>query len=441
MSTTATAGRRAPLADAALRIQPDSRLVTLTRQGYQRAFDEIVRRYRSRLVAFAGGVVPAHRAEDVVQDGLARAWLALSESDREIELRPWLYRIVRNGALNSRRDERVHERIDDDFDGVPQPPDVAQRREDLSQLISGLQALPANQREAIVRREMEGAGHEQIAADLNTTPGGVRQLIYRARTTLRDGLGLLVPVPLLRSLLEISTVEATTGAVSTGAAAAGGIGAALKAGTVVAVTAVAVGAGVAIKDRDGGPGQKAEASSREQGSRGGDDSTSTAGSEPATATVSPGAATTSADSGPGPSDDSGGSGSAGDDDGPETEGNSGPGSRPDSGAGDDHSGSSGSGSSGGGSDDADSSGSGSSGSGSSGSGSSGSDSSGSGSSGSGSGGSGSSGSGSSGSGSGGSGSSGPGSGDPEVEEPDEPEPPEPPEQESSDGEDSSSGPG
>ena len=45
----------------------DSRLVTLSREGHERAFDEIVRRYREPLVSFAGTIVPAHLAEDVLR--------------------------------------------------------------------------------------------------------------------------------------------------------------------------------------------------------------------------------------------------------------------------------------------------------------------------------------------------------------------------------------
>ena len=47
-------GRRR-LADAAIRCQPDSRLVGLMRDGHHRAFDEIVRRYRAQLDALAAG--------------------------------------------------------------------------------------------------------------------------------------------------------------------------------------------------------------------------------------------------------------------------------------------------------------------------------------------------------------------------------------------------
>ena len=87
----------------ALRTQPDRRLVTLVREGYEPAFEEIVRRYRKPLDRFAA-VVRRRRSEDVTQDAFSKALLALRGSEQEIELRPWLYRIVRNTALNDLRD-------------------------------------------------------------------------------------------------------------------------------------------------------------------------------------------------------------------------------------------------------------------------------------------------------------------------------------------------
>src|SRR4051812_21495153 len=97
----------------ALRCQPDSRLVALTREGSDAAFEEVVGRYRRRLVSFAAGIVPPHRAEDVVQESFVRAFASMRDqgADAEINLRPWLYTIVRNRALNDLRDEPAHEHL------------------------------------------------------------------------------------------------------------------------------------------------------------------------------------------------------------------------------------------------------------------------------------------------------------------------------------------
>jgi RNA polymerase sigma factor (sigma-70 family) len=240
------------LAGAAIRFQPDSRLVRLVREGHDLAFEEIVRRYRSQLVAFAGAIVPRDHAEDVVQESLAKAHRALGRDAAEVKLRPWLYTIVRNRALNALRDEPTYEHLDENFDGVPQPPDVAARREELAAVIAGVQSLPGPQREALVSRALEGRSHAEIAASLGTTPGAVRGLIYRARTTLRDGVGLLIPIPVLRALLGSASMgsdAANAGGAAAAGLAAGGGGVALKAGATLGVAVIAVGSGLAIQHR------------------------------------------------------------------------------------------------------------------------------------------------------------------------------------------------
>jgi RNA polymerase sigma factor (sigma-70 family) len=248
----------APLASAAIRCQPDSRLVMLTREGHEQAFAEIVRRYRSGLVGFAAAIVSPNRAEDVVQDALMKAYAALPSSDAEIQLRPWLYTIVRNRALNVLRDNREHEHLDENYDGVPQPPDVAARREELAALVGQVKALPEAQRKALVQRELEGRSHAEIANTLGATPGAVRGLIFRARTSLRDATGMLIPPPLLRMLLNIGAPGEAAGAGGAGGTAAlltgSGGGVVFKAGGALVIGALALGGGVALRDHAGGHG-------------------------------------------------------------------------------------------------------------------------------------------------------------------------------------------
>jgi len=247
---------------ALLRLQPDGRLVTLVREGHAQAFDEIGRRYRSPLVRFACAFVPHGRAEDVVQEAMLRAYHALCDSDTEIALRPWLYRIVRNGAISELRTVRPYEQLDEQLDGVPQPPDVLERKDRLRELVAGIGDLPAAQRAALVKSELEGESHEDIARELDTTEGGVRQLIFRARTALRTGIGLLLPMPVLRLLL--SAVEApaagvTAGGVATGTAAAAG-GGPVKIGATIVATLAVLGSGATLELDSGG--QKSSAPDR-----------------------------------------------------------------------------------------------------------------------------------------------------------------------------------
>ena len=286
----------------ALRAQPDRRLVTLVREGYEAAFEEIVRRYGRPLTRYAAAIVGS-RSEDVTQDALSKALLALRRDDeKEIELRPWLYRIVRNTALNDLRDRPpTTEILEEAIAAGRGTAAEAEEREQLQELIERLRALPERQRAAIVMREFEGLSHEEIAAALGLSGGGARQVIFRAREALRSGAGMLLPLPLMRMLLEHGT-EATTagaggaaGALAAGAAG-GGASAALKAGAVAAIIAGSVGTGIAIQ-HDHGNGEEADAAIISGGPGAKDSSGAT-----------PQAATTSTRSSGESGDDSGGPG-------------------------------------------------------------------------------------------------------------------------------------
>jgi len=229
----------------ALRAQPDRRLVDLVRNGYEAAFEEIVRRYRRPLDRFAAAIVGG-RSEDVTQDAFSKALLALRGSEAEIELRPWLYRIVRNTALNDLRDRGpAPEELAETLPGGRSAAAEVEAREEIRELMSRLQALPEPQRAALVMRELEGLSHEEIAAALGVSGGAARQAIFRARAALRDGLGLLLPMPVLRALSEHGG-DAVGAGVGTGVAAG-----ALKVGLATVLVAGTVGAGVAIDRHHG----------------------------------------------------------------------------------------------------------------------------------------------------------------------------------------------
>jgi RNA polymerase sigma factor (sigma-70 family) len=411
-----------------LRSQSDERLVDLVRAGSEPAFEAIVARYRGPLLRYCRRILPDTRAEDAVQQTFVNAFAALHRDDAHIDLRPWLYRIAHNTALNALRDRALaHAELDEQIDGVERPDQAVERSHGLREVISAVQALPERQRDAVVLRELEGRSYEEIAGELGVSGGAVRQLLNRARTTLRAGLTAITPTPLL---IRLGSEEGEpTAARISELVGAGGAGAlATKVAATALVTGAVAGGVVTVEDNGGNrakadeePATTSDGASAKQAAATTGSSGSAAGEREDNDTSGRAGDDEDDDSSGGrergddaDADDSSGPGPGGDDD--HSGSNSGPGSGDDSD--DDHSGSNSGPGSGDAEDDASGSGSGS---GSGGSGSSGTGSGDGGSSGSGSGGSGSgfggsgseSGSGSSGSGSdsSGSGSSGPGSGD------------------------------
>ena len=182
-----------------LAVQSDQRLVELARQGHERAFEVLVERYRHPLLSYGRRLLGSDaRAEDVLQQSLLAAWLALERGAEVRDPRPWLYRIVHNAALNAMRaGDRDQRRL------LAAAPDRHTLEPDLGrgiavrETLAEVAALPALQREAILLTAVGGDSHEQVASALGISHGAVRGLLYRARATLRDAAAAVIPQPLI----------------------------------------------------------------------------------------------------------------------------------------------------------------------------------------------------------------------------------------------------
>jgi RNA polymerase sigma factor (sigma-70 family) len=177
---------RSPL----LRLQSDERLITLIRRGNHHAFEALVSRYQSRLLAFCRHMLSSREdAEDVLQEVFAAAFNAILADDRDINVRPWLYRIARNRSLNHLRKAQA---IGVDSMDVHlsehglTTADKVHRREEFRQLMSDVQDLPETQRTALLLREIDALSYEQIAEAMETTVPSVKSLLVRARVGLAE---------------------------------------------------------------------------------------------------------------------------------------------------------------------------------------------------------------------------------------------------------------
>jgi RNA polymerase sigma factor (sigma-70 family) len=179
-------GGRSPL----LRLQGDERLVALTRRGNQAAFEALVQRYESRLLAFCRHMLGSREdAEDVLQEVFAAAYNAMLADERPINARPWLYRIARNRCLNHlRRPVPVGQDSMDIFerDGGQTTSDAVHKREEFRQIVSDVQDLPETQRTALLLREIDALSYDQIAEAMETTIPSVKSLLVRARVSLAE---------------------------------------------------------------------------------------------------------------------------------------------------------------------------------------------------------------------------------------------------------------
>ena len=231
-----------------LSTQSDERLVDLVRAGSDPAFEAIVERYRRALMRYVSRLLPPERAEDVVQQSFVKAYEAMHRNSAELNLKPWLYRIAHNGALNALRDRSAaHAELSDTIDGVERPDQAFERSVGLRELVVAVQALPERQRSAILLREMEGRSYEEIATALGVTDGAVRQLLNRARNTLRAAAASVIPMPLVDRVASSESTDPVTARVAELVGLGGGA-LAMKVCATALVTGAVVGGAAVVPD-------------------------------------------------------------------------------------------------------------------------------------------------------------------------------------------------
>jgi RNA polymerase sigma factor (sigma-70 family) len=172
----------------ATRLLSDDRLAERATEGDERAFAAIYRRYHQDLYRFCLAIVGnSADAQDALQNTMVKVLRGLPGEQRRIELKPWLYRIAHNEAVELVRRRRPTEVLDPELltrgGGLAED---AELRERLRRLIADLEQLPERQRGALVMRELAGLDYAEIAAALGTSPAVARQTLYEARLSLRQ---------------------------------------------------------------------------------------------------------------------------------------------------------------------------------------------------------------------------------------------------------------
>jgi RNA polymerase sigma factor (sigma-70 family) len=143
-------------------------------------------RYCARLM---GSVIDG---EDVVQDTMAKALAALDEIANMPQLRPWLFRIAHNRALDLlrsravRRAEPIEAASDVADQTSPDPMETLMRQEAVETAVSRFAELPLMQRSVVVLKDVLDEPLKDIADLLNLTVDGVKAHLARGRTRLRE---------------------------------------------------------------------------------------------------------------------------------------------------------------------------------------------------------------------------------------------------------------
>jgi RNA polymerase sigma-70 factor (ECF subfamily) len=195
-------------------------LLAAARGGDEDSFGRLVEPRRAELQAHCYRMLGSvHDAEDALQDALLRAWRGLPRFESRSSLRSWLYRIATNTCLDvvAKRPKRVlpidygpgadpHDAPgaplvesvwvepypDEELgleDGFAGPEATYEQRESVElAFVAALQHLPANQRAALILREVLGFSAREVAESLETSVASVNSALQRARKTVDEKL-------------------------------------------------------------------------------------------------------------------------------------------------------------------------------------------------------------------------------------------------------------
>jgi RNA polymerase sigma factor (sigma-70 family) len=166
----------------------DDRLAQRATRGDRQAFAAIYRRHHQGLYRFCLAILGNPQdAQDALQNTMVKVLRSLPGEERDVRLKPWLYRIAHNESVELLRRRRPTAQIDvEQAAPTAHLAETAETRERLRSLIADLEQLPERQRGALVMRELAGLSFEEIGAALGASGAVARQTVYEARLNVRQ---------------------------------------------------------------------------------------------------------------------------------------------------------------------------------------------------------------------------------------------------------------
>ena len=182
----------------------DADIMLRVKTGDQSAFEYLVQKYRRPMVSFMYRMARNSAiAEDLAQEVFLRVYRSRETYEASAKFSTWLYRIATNLAVNHARDTR-HERPevqvsldepDEDTGTTLELPDASLnaeqqmvRRERLLAIRGKIEALPEQQRLAVIMHKYQQMDYKQIAEVLKKSESATKSLLFRAYETLREQL-------------------------------------------------------------------------------------------------------------------------------------------------------------------------------------------------------------------------------------------------------------
>ncbi len=186
----------------------DERLARLVSRGDEDAFAELYARHHQALYRYCRSILrDGNEAQDALQSAMTRAFAALRAGERDLAVRPWLFRIAHNEAISLLRKRRPQDvEVGEAALAAPQasmPEQALQQRERIAALLQDLGTLAERQRAALLMRELSGLSIEEIGAALSISAGAAKQTLFEARSALRElAEGRAVDCESIRAIID-----------------------------------------------------------------------------------------------------------------------------------------------------------------------------------------------------------------------------------------------
>lgn len=184
--------------NASLTERSDPELAALALAGQQSAYGELMRRHRDAVFRLARGHAgDAAEALDITQESFISAFASLARYDGGRPFRVWIARIAINKCHDWARRRAVRrfftfarpiEEAGAVADFAPTPEEAAHSQAELKRINAAIAALPANLRDVLMLRAIEGMSQAEAAQILGISEKAVETRLYRARNKLAEQL-------------------------------------------------------------------------------------------------------------------------------------------------------------------------------------------------------------------------------------------------------------
>ena len=172
-------------------------------KGNKASFEALMRKYYGRVLNFVYRFVNNRgMAEDITQDVFVKIYKSASGYKPKAKFQTWVFTIAKNTAFNEYRHLNRHGySLDESFangsesyqsvlidEQAEKPDERLKKAETVKVIREALQALPEQQRAAVILRRYQNFSYEEIAQTMGTSVKAVKSLLNRAKENLKNML-------------------------------------------------------------------------------------------------------------------------------------------------------------------------------------------------------------------------------------------------------------